>query len=238
MRVRIGLLAAVVVIGGVSPVRAQVVEFSGQVQASNLTAIPWVTGSTMWGQIDSGNAGATSAVGFTSLSFGGFNPALFTWTIGNGGELELGLNQSPGPALIGFEVYENTAGPAVDIQFSYNGDLWASGVVDQVRSEVANVNAQVGTGTGLVTLTAAGVDDSFFNEVIALTGGSGKLNYTFTAFNPVNAQGLFNSLGSFTAVPEPTETAMVFGILGLGAVVLHRRIKAQKLRTVPIGLTK
>eukprot|EP00353_Schmidingerella_taraikaensis_P009139 CAMPEP_0185569494 /NCGR_PEP_ID=MMETSP0434-20130131/2094_1 /TAXON_ID=626734 ORGANISM="Favella taraikaensis, Strain Fe Narragansett Bay" /NCGR_SAMPLE_ID=MMETSP0434 /ASSEMBLY_ACC=CAM_ASM_000379 /LENGTH=187 /DNA_ID=CAMNT_0028184285 /DNA_START=165 /DNA_END=728 /DNA_ORIENTATION=+ len=177
----------------------------------------------MWGTVESGNAAATSAVGFNSLSFVGFNPALFSWTIGNVGELELDGRLSPGAASIGFEEYRNLAGPAVDIQFSYNGDLWASGVVNEVRSEVVNVNAVTGTGTGLVTLTSAGVDADFFNEVIALTAGSGELNYTFTGFNPVNAQGLFNSVGSFTAVPEPSEYAMVFGVLGIGVMLIRRK---------------
>lgn len=201
----------------------QVVEFSGQVQASNLTAIDWVVGSKMWGQVDSGNATATSANGFNSLSFGGFNPALFSWTIGNVGELELGANQSPGPATMGFENYVNTVGPDVDIQFTYNGDIWANGIVNLVRSEVVNDTANVGTGSGTVTLTGGGVDNTFFNEVIALSGGSGQLDYTFTSFTPVNAQGLFNSAGSFTVVPEPSEYAMMFGVLGVAAVVLRRR---------------
>lgn len=50
----------------------------------------------MWGTIESGDATATSAVGFDSLSFGGFNPGGVQWTIGNVGALDLGLNQSPG----------------------------------------------------------------------------------------------------------------------------------------------
>ncbi len=225
---KIALCVIALAAGSGLSTRAQVVNFSGQVQAGNLTAIPWVIGSTMWGTIDSGNAAATGAAGFNSLSFGGFNPALFSWTIGNVGELELGANQSPGPALMGFEVYSNTAGPAVDIQFSYNGDLWASGVVDQVRSEVVNNMAAVGTGTGQVTLTAAGVDAAFFNEVMALTAGSGQLDFTFTAFTPVNAQGLFNSAGSFTAVPEPGETAVGFALL-TGVVLSVHRLRRRKL---------
>lgn len=104
---------------------------------------------------------------------------------------------------MGFEVYSNLIGDPVDIEFTCAGDVWATGVVNEVRSEVVNDMAVVGTGVGSVTLTAPGVDDEFYNEVLALSGASGQLDYTFTSFAPVNAQGLFNSAGSFTVVPEP-----------------------------------
>lgn len=180
----------------------------------------------MWGTVSSGNATASSVNGFTSLSNAnvpGFNIALFEWNFGTLGNLELVDSQSPGPALAGFEVYENNVGNAVDITFRYDGDVWATGTVDQIRTDVANENDINATGTGVVTLAAAGVDNAFFNEVMTKTGGSGRLDFTFNNFVAVNAQGLFESDGSFTAVPEPAHTALATAIICLGAVALRRR---------------
>jgi hypothetical protein len=77
-------------------------------------------------------------------------------------------------------------------------------------------------GTGQVILTAPGADPSFYNEVLALTGGSGQLDLTLTGFFPVNDSGLFATTGSFTAVPEPGEYAAV-GAAGLLGLAIWRR---------------
>lgn len=214
-------------VGLVGSVQAQVVVFSGQVQAGNLGANPWVQGSTMWESVENGTSTATSVNGFNfPASVAGFNPALFTMALGgtaNDGEnMELTSSLSPGGATAGFEIYTNSAGSNMGIDFSYNGSLWASGTVDQIRTDVVNSAAQNATGSGQVTLTAAGVDSTFFDEIMTLSGNTGVLAYTFTSFAPVNAQGLFNSAGSFTVVPEPSEYAVVFGVLGIGAVAVRR----------------
>lgn len=214
-----------------NPVQAQVVEFQGGLtQNADLTDNDWVLfngqPSKMWGTVSSGSATASAVNGFTSLSnatVAGFNIALFQWSFGSQGDLELVNFQSPGPATAGFEVYENNVGNAVDITFTYDGDVWATGTVDQIRADVTNNADLNATGTGVVTLTAAGVDDAFFNEVMSKTGNTGRLDYTFNSFTAVNAQGLFQSDGSFTAVPEPAHTAAAVALVCVGAVFIRRR---------------
>ena len=178
-----------------------VVEFNGQVQADELTDTPWVTNATMWGIVDHGNASATSATGFLSMNFPGFNPSLFRWEFGNTGNLELSTAISPSAVSPGKEIYTNTQGAAVSIEFFYDNVLWATGVVDSIEVNVADVNAVVAAGSGRVTLTSPGNTSDFLDEVMALTGGSGGLVFTFNSFDPVDAQGLFRTQGSFTLDP-------------------------------------
>ncbi|MBT5060962.1 MAG: hypothetical protein HOM65_00875, partial [Verrucomicrobia bacterium] len=178
-----------------------VVEFNGQVQADELTDTPWVTNATMWGIVDHGNASATSATGFLSMNFPGFNPSLFRWEFGNTENLELSTAISPSAVSPGKEIYTNTQGAAVSIEFFYDNVLWATGVVDFIEVNVADVNAGGATGSGGVTLTSSGNTSDFFDEVMALTGGSGGLVFTFNGFEAVNAQGLFQTNGSFTLDP-------------------------------------
>lgn len=153
-------------LGGMNMSHAQSVEFlNSQSQLRDQpNSIPWVNfngnPSFMWETVESGTGAADSANGLNSLSFGGFVPAKFTWKVGEaipgGGDLELSSHQSPGAASIGFERYTNVDGPTAEIQFSYDGDLWAIGTVDFLRSEVAHINSVAATGTGQVTLTADG----------------------------------------------------------------------------------
>lgn len=58
---------------------------------------------------------------------------------------------------------------------------------------------------------------------MTLSGNSGILEFEFDNFEAVDAAGLFESDGRFTVVPEPSEYAMMFGVLGVAAVVLRRR---------------
>ncbi|MDB4485383.1 hypothetical protein N9079_03000, partial [bacterium] len=178
-----------------------VVEFNGQLQADELTDTPWVTNASMWGIVDHGNASATSATGFLSMNFPGFNPSLFRWEFGNTENLELSTAISPSAVSPGKEIYTNTQGAAVRIEFFYDNVLWATGVVDFIEVNVADVNAAGATGSGGVTLTSSGNTSDFFDEVMALTGGSGGLVFTFNGFEAVNAQGLFQTQGSFTLDP-------------------------------------
>ncbi len=68
-----------------------------------------------------------------------------------------------------------------------------------------------------------GGDSTFFDEVMTLSGNTGILAFEFDNFDAVDAAGLFESDGRFTVVPEPSEYAMIFGALGMAAVVLRRR---------------
>ena len=220
-------------LGCASGVLGQSVEFlNSQSQLRDQpNSIPWVNHNGnptfMWETVESGTGAADSVNGLNSLSFGGFVAADFTWKIGQaiagGGNLELSSSLSPGPASIGFERYTNVNGATAEIQFSYSGDLWATGTVDFIRSEVANINSATATGTGQVTLTSAGVDSTFFDEVMTLSGNSGLLAFEFDNFQAVDAAGLFSSDGRFTVVPEPSEYALMFGVLGVAAVAYRRR---------------
>lgn len=211
-------------------VQAQVVEFSGQIQAGELTEIAWVNGSKMWGSNENGTATATSVNGFNFPNqFGGFNVNQFSWEIGGTAvdledlDLDVGQSQSPGVGVQGFEYYTNLDGPTTTITFKHGADVWATGTVDFVRTLVPHVNAVSATGTGQATITAhGGGDTTFFDDIMLLSGGTGQLDFTFTSFEAVDAAGLFNSAGSFTVVPEPSEYALMFVLLGGGAIALRR----------------
>ncbi len=227
------IVVATLLLGGIDVSLAQSIEFlDSQSQLRDQpNSIPWVNfggvPTHMWETVESGTGQANSVSGLTSLSFGGFVPSSFTWkvatAIAGGGDLELSSHLSPGLASSGFERYTNVDGANAEIQFSYAGALWAVGTVDFLRSEVANINAVTATGTGQITLTAGGVDTAFFDEVMTLTGNTGIISVEFDNFEAVDAAGLFESDGRFTVVPEPSEYAIMFGLLGIGAVFLRRR---------------
>lgn len=202
-----------------STLSAQVFEYGGQTQAANITNHDWVLGSKMWGTIEAGSGVGTSSDGFTSLA--NIDISKFTFTFG---DLELTNFLEPGPASAGFEVYSEGDGSVQPIQFFYDGNLWASGDVFDITINVDNSNDATAVGTSRVQLTAPGVDAAFYNEVIALSGGTGLLDFQIADFFPVDDAGLFSSTGSVSPVPEPSTYALVFG-MGIAGFAVARRLR-------------
>jgi len=200
-----------------SPARAAVFDFSGVLQAGGGTANPWVLGSTMWGTIETGTGTGTSQSGFNYFATHNVSQLTFTF-----GDLELSSSLSPGPASAGFERYTDTDGSSVPFTISHAGTVIATGTSDFLYDEVSNSSDVTAVGNGRVTLTAPGLDPAFYNEVLGLTGGSGRMDLVLSGFFPVNNAGLFATTGSFTAVPEPGEYSAV-AAAGLAGLALWRR---------------
>jgi hypothetical protein len=208
----LGLAAAVAV-----PASAATFDFSGALQAAGGNGVPWVLGSFMWATIETGGGTGTSQSGFNYFATHDITQLTFTF-----GDLELSSFLSPGPGSPGFERYTDTDGSSVPFTIRLGGTPIATGTSIYLYDEVSHSNDITAVGTGQVILTAPGADPAFYNEVLALTGGSGQLDLTLTGFFPVNNQGLFATTGSFTAVPEPGEYAAV-GAAGLLGLALWRR---------------
>jgi hypothetical protein len=202
--------AASLMLGAVSVLNAASFNFSGNLQAGNLTATPWVKvplsppalepsfQTFMWGSIETGGGTGTAQAGFAYLA--SRDVGLLTFT---SGDLELTTFQSPGPATLGFERYTENDGSVLPFTIRYDGAIIATGTSDFLYDEVSHQYDLAAVGNGQVTLTAAGADPTFYNEVLALTGGTGRLQVTLASFDPVDNAGLFATTGSFTAVPEP-----------------------------------
>ena len=204
---------------------SQMIMFFGQIQSADATANDWVLGSTMWGSIDTSSSTATSFVGFDSLD--GLDPAKLTWTFG---DLELTNFLEPTVGAAGFEVYtENDASIGL-LEFFYDGVKWAEGTVDSLRVDVENSNDANAVGSGTATLTSAGADDAFYNEVVAISGGI--LTFELDAFDPVDANGLFNTSGTISAVPEPETYALVSGLALIAFAYFRRTGSRRKVGSV------
>ncbi|MBI5688618.1 MAG: PEP-CTERM sorting domain-containing protein [Verrucomicrobia bacterium] len=199
---------------------AQTLNYTGTAHATNLTAISWVAGSTMWGTVQTAAFTGTTQSGFTSLASVDLSLLTFNFT-----NLDLNTYQSPGGATSGFERY--TASGSATFEVRYNGALWATGTPVFLRTEVDNNLDTHAIGTGSAFLTGAGTSSSFYDEVMSKTSGSGILNFTITDFYPVDAAGNFASVGSMTisAVPEPGAYAAIAGGLGLGFATWRRRLR-------------
>jgi hypothetical protein len=197
--------------------RAATFNFSGDLQAGNLTGNPWVLLSSMWGSIETGSGTGTSQSGFAYFNTHDISQLTFTF-----GDLELSSFASPGPGTPGFERYTDTDGSSVPFTIRYAGTTVATGTSVYLYDEVENSNDVTAVGTGQVILTAPGSDPTFFNEIMVLTGNTGQLDLVLTGFFPVNDQGLFATTGTFTAVPEPGEYAAL-GALGMAGFALWRR---------------
>ncbi|RLA44001.1 MAG: hypothetical protein DRR42_20995 [Gammaproteobacteria bacterium] len=192
------------------PLAAAQIDFFGTSQNSVSTAIPWVAGSTMWGHLDVAGGAGQSTTGFTSLGGKDISKLGFSF-----GDLDLTSWLSPGPASAGYEIYTDD-GTGTPLEFSYDGDLWATGTVHFLRTDVANSSDLNATALMSVTLLSAGLDDAFFNEIMSLTGGTGMITLNAHSFTPINASGLFSAVTTLelTAVPVPAAVWLFGSALG------------------------
>ncbi|MDX2111161.1 MAG: hypothetical protein SFY80_13075 [Verrucomicrobiota bacterium] len=215
------LLPLTLLLATAASVRGVNINFSGQIETTNLTTHTWVLGTTMWGTVNTGTAIATSQTGFNSLA--GLDMSKFGWTYG---KLNLTQFQEPTANGAGFEYYTRTT-QSFDI--IYNGSLLATGDVLYLRSEVLNSSDINATGTGRVQLTAPGQDSAFYNEVMSLTGNTGLLDMQINSFVAVSAPGVdpgyFSSTGVLSpiAVPEPALFAYGFGGIALLLALMLRK---------------
>lgn len=196
-------------------VNAAFIDFNSQLKATGTTTIPWVFGSTMWSEIVSSTGSGSDSEGFSSLD--GLDLSKFTFSFGG---LTLTSFLSPGPSSPGFERYTGATDP---FEFFYDGQLWASGTVAYVQNDVAN-STDLGGATSEITLTSAGVNDAFYNEMLALTDGTGTFIMTAGNFQQVDAFGLFSSTTSIVLpdlVVDPISAVSApFGINAYAAILL------------------
>lgn len=195
---------------------AATITFNGQAQMENLTAIPWVLGSTMWGGVQTTNGTGTAFGGFSSLN--GLNASLLTFTAG---DLELTSYLSPTASSAGYEIYTESDSFVTPLYLRYNGSILASGTMNSLRADVDNVNDGTAIVTGYGQFTAAGADPSFYNELMALTQNTGWVRFDTATFTPVNGAGLFNTVTVLSSVPEPSKMGLL--LLGCSTVVSRRR---------------
>jgi hypothetical protein len=201
-----------------SPLTAVVINWSGTSYNSDTSSsYGWVLGSHMFESLDSGNATATSQAGF--IYFDTHDITQLTWTFG---DLELTNHLSPGATTAGFEYYSEADNNVTDFEMFQNDTLVASGDVLYLQTDVANSSDATGTGAAGITLTTAGADPTFFNEIMALSGGTGALSIEIGNFDPMS-DGVFNSNGTLTVVPEPSATALFVGLFALACIPRRRR---------------
>jgi len=211
--------------------QAAIIEYSGTVQAQKDTDIPWVAGSTMWGEIDSANGVALRSEGLTSLQ--DLNIALFRFDFG---DLELTDYLSPTANEAGWQYYTEGDLIAQPITFYYSDTEWASGKVNFLQTNVNNSADIFATGSGSVNLEAYTTDGSdFYNEVMSLTSGTGLMEFSIANFTAVNNAGLFNSSGKIFISPVPTPSTMALMLLGL-LILSFFRTKPTPLRFKLKGL--
>ena len=220
-RTAITLLAMAAALAG--PASAATFDFGGKLVASNLTTQDWVLGSKIWGSIESGEGYGISQSGFNYFATHDITLLRFDF-----GDLELSSFLSPTVSSGGFERYSEVDLSLVPFTLSLaasggGSTVIATGTSVYLYAEVSNLSDSTAVGMGLVTLTSPGSDPTFYNEVLALTGGSGQLNLILASFVPENNQGLFTTTGSFTAVPEPGEYAAVSAAALLGLALWRRR---------------
>jgi len=84
----------------------------------------------------------------------------------------------------------------------------------------------MGSGSGLLTSAnlASPEGVQFFNDFVALSGGTGA--FTFDAFNfAAVSPSEFSSSGVWTVVPEPSTHGLLAGLSAFGALMLARRFR-------------
>ena len=197
---------------------AATIDYAGTIYTSDTShSYPWVLGSVMWEAIDSGNSTATNSTGITY--FDTHDVSKLTWTFG---DLEMTDHLSPGADTAGYEIYTEDDGSTQPFTMLYDGEVIATGVSLSLRTDVENNMDATAVGVGYATLTAAGANSAFYDEIMTLSGNTGNLKIDIDNFDPVE-NGVFNSTGTLSVIPEPSMGALVgFGLMGF---VLYRRFR-------------
>lgn len=183
----------------------------------------WVDGQPMVTSIVVGTGTAANQSGFSY--FAGRDIGLLTFQFA---DLELSNFQSPTLDQWGFMYFAEANGAPIPFRFFYDGTEIATGITDHINLTVDNDTDLGASGDGAVTLTTPGADPTFFNEVMAKTGGSGRFNVYLSA-DAVPSGGVMAMGGTFvtTAVPEPEEYAAIAG-LGLVLWAVRRRLRSTR----------
>ena len=228
------LLAALLPLAALAPLHAQAtVTYSGTAVTTGLSSLPWVHPTFMAQQVTSIDVTATGQAGFTSLSSLDLSKLQFSFTTMY---LSTSESLSPGPSSEGYELYRPPAPGTNSFLVTYNGSAFASGNVDFFRIVVPNNSATTASGSGRAFLTAgAGEGTAFYNEVMALSGNTGRLDFVATSFaatnyNPFTGAGTYSSTGVMAVVPEPSTYAAIAGGMALLGALWHRRRAARRTR--------
>lgn len=178
-------------------------------------------------QVTSIGVTATGQAGFSSLSSLDLALLQVTFTTMH---LSAAESLSPGPSTEGYELFRPPAPGTNSFLVTYNGSAFVSGYADFFRVAVSNSSATSASGSGRAFLTSfAGEGAAFYNEVMALTSNTGRLDLVATSFaatnyNPFTGAGTYSSAGVMAVVPEPsTYAAIAGGVALLGAVWCRRR---------------
>lgn len=203
--------------------QAAFIDYNGQVKASDLTTNSWVSGTNMWGSIDSSSGTGSNSEGLNSLN--GLDISQFSF---NFGDLELTNHLSPGQNTLGWEYYSEGDTSVEKVRFYYAGVEWASGSLNFLQTDVDNSMDTTATGFGTLNLNSATIDGLvFFNEIMLLTDGSGLMSFDINNFDPLGSFGLFSSTGRFSINSVPTPPSIALLAVGLIAL-FSRNIKRHK----------
>lgn len=202
-----------------SAASAASLDVNGIVQCTEISGTPWVLTSVMWADVTTGSFTGIGSNSFASIA----DPAKFTATYGDL-EIDYGRSQSPGGATPGFEYYTELDSNTQPFLVYYDNVLWASGTTEFMRTYVDDNLDTSAIGTGRAYLTSSTPSGAaFFAEVLALSGGTGRLDFAMDSFFAINNAGLFGSTGTMAAIPEPASAAALAGLAALGLRALRRR---------------
>jgi hypothetical protein len=197
--------------------------YSGSLSPGGAGGGSWVDGQSMVTSIVVGTGTAANQSGFSY--FVGRDIGLLTFQFA---DLELSNFQSPTLDQWGFMYFAEANGAPIPFRFFYDGTEIATGITDHINLAVDNDTDLGASGDGAVTLTTPGVDPTFFNEVMAKTGGSGRFN-VYLSSDAVPSGGVMTMGGTFVtaAVPEPEEYAAIAG-LSLVLWAVRRRLRSTR----------
>lgn len=205
------------------------IDWTGEVDASAVSLsqkMAEVGGVSFYAfqNLDNAQATATGISGFSSLA--GMAPGDLGFRFG---DLELvGFSREGGYS---FQSYGDTDGSPNYIEFMNGSTLLALGHYESFVVRTV-YSTGVGTAFGQVHLVSAGSDPGFYNEVFALSGGTGLLGMTVNAFtatalfpnltHPEQYTARFRANGQFS-VPDGGATMLLLCCALSGMSVLRNR---------------